>query len=549
MRRLLWVALAVLLTACTAFPSPTPTETLPPPPTVTATATAIPSPTPTPLPPAFWLDPLLPETFQTKFALPAGWIAASAQGESVASLTFGADRPVATWIYALVAAFPTLTDDVPGADLRAFWQSRAAFPASALLLDSSTQAALTSLWGAPQCPVKILPAADLLDAAWADLTTWAVIPFEQIEPRWKVLSLDGQSPLHKDFDPTAYPLSISISLLASDPALGETLQTQFSAALPATNRDPDHLTTVILTGVTALVRATASEMEYYGVTHPAEFIGPTLAEADITHISNEIPFDKKCPHPKDNTSPDLVFCSRDRYLELLQVVGTDVVELTGDHFQDWGAPAMLHTLDLYKEQGWPYYGGGANIEEARQPVLFEHNGNKIAFIGCNAKPPGYAQASEQLPGAYHCNMDYMTAEVQRLRAAGYLPIVTFQHEEFYEWIARPSLVEDFHLMADAGAVIVSGSQAHQPHGMEFYDGAMLRYGLGNLFFDQYTWCDACDEAFIDRHVFYEGRYLGAELLSIQFVDFSRPRWMTPEERQQLLTKTFQASGWLEAEDK
>ncbi|HNT53459.1 MAG TPA: CapA family protein, partial [Anaerolineaceae bacterium] len=490
---------------------------------------------------------LLPEAFRTQFVLPEGWTSATSPAEADAALTFTPDNPVATWVFALVAAFPTLVDDVSGEELRAFWQLGAEFPAAGLLLDATTQAALISSWGAPQCPVRVLPAADLLDAAWADLTAWAIIPFEDIQPRWKVLSLDGHSPLRKDFSPRDYALSFSISLLTADPALAAALAGSPGLSLPETNRDPALLTTVILTGVTALVRATASEMEYYGVTHPAEFIGPTLAAADITHVSNEIPFDKKCPHPKDNTSPDLVFCSRDKYLELLQVVGTDVVELTGDHFQDWGAPAMLHTLDLYQALGWPYYGGGANLEEARQPVLFEHNGNKIAFLGCNAKPPGYAQASEQLPGAYHCDMAYMAAEVQRLRAAGYMPIVTFQHEEFYEWIARPSLVEDFHRMAEAGAVIVSGSQAHQPHGMEFYGGAMLRYGLGNLFFDQYTWCDACDEAFIDRHVFYNGQYLGVELLSIQFVDYSRPRWMTPEERQQLLEKTFQASGWLEAD--
>jgi poly-gamma-glutamate capsule biosynthesis protein CapA/YwtB (metallophosphatase superfamily) len=35
-------------------------------------------------------------------------------------------------------------------------------------------------------------------------------------------------------------------------------------------------------------------------------------------------------------------------------------------------------------------------------------------------------------------------------------------------------------------VIVSGSQAHQPHGFEFYNGSLIHYGLGNLFFDQYN---------------------------------------------------------------
>ena len=79
----------------------------------------------------------------------------------------------------------------------------------------------------------------------------------------------------------------------------------------------------------------------------------------------------------------------------------------------------------------------------------------------------------------------MAAEVKQLRADGYLPIVTFQHNEYYVWEAQPQLVEDFHRMEAAGAVIVSGSQAHQPHAIEITDNAVLHYGLGNLFFDQY----------------------------------------------------------------
>ncbi len=32
---------------------------------------------------------------------------------------------------------------------------------------------------------------------------------------------------------------------------------------------------------------------------------------------------------------------------------------------------MLHTLELYKELGWIYYGGGRNLEEAKQPLKLE----------------------------------------------------------------------------------------------------------------------------------------------------------------------------------
>jgi poly-gamma-glutamate synthesis protein (capsule biosynthesis protein) len=48
---------------------------------------------------------------------------------------------------------------------------------------------------------------------------------------------------------------------------------------------------------------------------------------------------------------------------------------------------------------------------------------------------------------------------------------------------------------------------------------------------------------IDRHVFYAGRYIGTELLPIQFVDYARSRPMTDEEAEVLFEVLFEASGW------
>ena len=142
-----------------------------------------------------------------------------------------------------------------------------------------------------------------------------------------------------------------------------------------------------------------------------------------------------------------------------------------------------------------------------------------------------------------CGYDFMESEITRLRAEGYLPIATYQHFEYYNYEAQPDQKRDFRRMARAGAVIVSGSQAHQPQAFEFLNGALIHYGLGNLFFDQYEVSLATRQAFIDRHVFYNGRYLGVELLSMLFIDYARPRPMTPNERLELLQSVFTASGW------
>lgn len=69
-----------------------------------------------------------------------------------------------------------------------------------------------------------------------------------------------------------------------------------------------------------------------------------LRGADIAHISNEVSFMDKCPAPDWNEGT--VFCSSPKRLELLKDVGTDVIELTGNHLWDRGWENLSTTLGL-----------------------------------------------------------------------------------------------------------------------------------------------------------------------------------------------------------
>ena len=515
----------------------------------TETLTPLPSASPTQPTISVWLPPYLPEKLRMSFTLPNGYSQATTYNEASIEIdvVYGDTDPVIQWIYALVTPFPTITDGITSEQLRSVWKGNESSPINEvpILMDEGTFYFLVSQWGPPMTGAwQVLPTDEILDYAWSNQPAWAILPFENLDPRWKVLTIDGQSPVRKDFDPSRYPLTIPF-VISGD----ERVQPEFFN-LPRTNRDASKLTTVAMTGVTAMVRATAFTMEAKGITYPAQDIGPILVEADITHISNEIPFSPDCPFPNP-ASDFLVFCSNPSYIDLLKAVGTDIVELTGDHFMDYGSDATLYTLQMYDDLGWPYYGGGTNADEARQPILLEHNGNKIAFMGCNVgcqvknEIPCDAIATDNHPGAAQCDFNWISDEISRLRDDGYQVIFTFQHREYYTYTAQPILAYDFSQVAAAGASIVSGSQAHQPHGFAFDDDAFIHYGLGNLFFDQFHFCAdyACDDAFIDQHVFYDGQYISTELITIRFADLARPRLMTPEERSRFLAIIFNASGW------
>ncbi|HJW89928.1 MAG TPA: CapA family protein [Anaerolineales bacterium] len=541
--------------------TPTPFQPLPPTALLPSPTLANATPEGQPEPPpsiavsglaSVWLPTYLPEALTASLALPDEFIIAPGPESAGLQLEAGEGRPVSRWVYALVAPFPTTIEGVSAQELRQSWKGEAVgpFAGEPLLVDERTQGALSAWWGEPAAgAVKVLPGNQMLQYAWDRRPSWGIVPFERLEPRWKVLEVEGSSPLRKDFDSEMYALAIPFSL-NGDPALADLLLSLDQSTggsrlgLPESNRIPGKLTTVALTGVTALVRATAFTMHRNGVTYPALDVGELLRSADLTHISNEIPFTPECPLPNP-TQAGLRFCSDPSYIGLLEEVGTDIVELTGDHFGDWGPEAMRYTLSMYEDRGWIYYGGGYDRQDARRARLMEHNGNRLAFIGCNAKGGGYATASDNQPGAVACDADWMHAEIGRLQQDGYLVIATFQHFEYYTYAAQPDQIADFRGMAEAGAAIVSGSQAHRPQGIEFYQDSFIHYGLGNLFFDQYNYCtdNACNYGFIDRHVFYAGRYIGVELIPIQFVDYARPRPMTFTERQVLLEKVFSASGW------
>lgn len=495
-------------------------------------ATPGPGPQPTPsLPePCLKLDPDLPAGIRQKLKKSASDLNCQTDTQPSYELGFLKGSQTAQWVFALVAPFNTVNDDFSAEEFSEYWQGITEKPFQRLIMSRSTKKAMVSLFGEPAGVVIEEPEGSLLDDAWQTPGTWAVIPFEALEPRWKVISMDGNSPLHKDFDPASYPLLAGVGL--SEPEGAEALNERLRQVLPATNRDPDKLTTVMVTGTTALVRATAYAMEQEGIDKPAAVIAELLRQADIMHVSNEVAYAEDCPYPNPVTQ-SMSFCAPFAYNQVLEDIGTDVVELTGDHFVDWGFEAANKTVDLYHSLGWQIFGGGKDLESAQKPALFEVNGNKVAFVGCNAKHGGWNVATAHNSGALDCNIEFLHGQIRELKQQGYTVITTFQHYEDYGWFPDSALEYDMQQAALAGADIVSGSQAHRPQIYSFAGSQQkqfIHFGLGNLFFDQILLGNDCEKGFLDRHVIYDGKYISTELLTIIFPNFLQPVWMTPQER-------------------
>ena len=327
-----------------------------------------------------------------------------------------------------------------------------------------------------------------------------------------------------------------------------------AGSLPITNRDPGKLTTLIMTGVTAMGRKSAAAIEKSGdYGFLARQVGPELAAADLTIISNEIPFVEGCK--VNTTRNNIILCSKPEYFENLALSGVDAVGLTGNHMNDFGHENDLASLALYAEKGIPVYAAGANAEAARKPAILEHNGNRLAFLGANQWGPesyinGLGQqvsewAGPDTPGSARFDREQIAADIQAAKAKADLVFAEVQHTETNgagDYVTEPIPLQeaDFRAMSDAGAVVVTGVQAHAPPAVEFHDGRLILYGLGNLFFDQtFSW--PTRTGLVAHHPFYDRKLINTELLVTVIQDDMQLRWATPRDGSVSRT-VFDASG-------
>lgn len=488
-----------------------------------------------------YLHPALPKNLIAALNLPKSFEETNEKDADVSFLIGEINREEhrtlsSTWVYALVAPFYTIDDGISSDALASLWHGNRTdeVPFSRILLPTESYAVLEVLFGPPDnTVVETATIRELTDLALSEQPFLSILPFNELEPHWKVLRVDDQSPIDDHFSPESYALSVEVWAEGNIP----------NFALP-NNYDPDKRTVLIMTGVTALTRATAHRMEIHGNPYPGRDIQTWFSAADLVHISNEVPFAENCPYPNP-LQPDLIFCSSPDRVELLEHIGANIIELSGNHLLDYGIPAMNLTLEMYAARGWETYAGGWDLNDSRSPALITHKSNRLAFIGCNPAGPPFSWATPSSPGTAPCgDYQWMLDEIRTLRAEGYLPIVTLQYIEDYTPYPSAQMVVDFQRLAEAGAVMVSGSQAHTPKTMVFYEGSFLHYGLGNLFFDQMAvyysgiLMQGTREAFIDRLIFYDGELVSIELFTTMLEDYARPRPMTSTERIMLLSRIF-----------
>lgn len=191
--------------------------------------------------------------------------------------------------------------------------------------------------------------------------------------------------------------------------------------------------------------------------------------------------------------------------------GFTVVSFSGNHCMDWGRDGFFDTIDTLKGAGLDVAGVGANITEARTPVIQEANGVRVAFLAYNsilpanywaeADRPGcapmrawtiYEQIEPDQPGTpcrthTYANRDDLAAMAADIKAAREkADVVAVSIHWGIHFI--PAVLADYqqevaHAAIEAGADIILGHHAHILKGVEVYRGKPIFYSMGNFAID------------------------------------------------------------------
>ena len=182
-------------------------------------------------------------------------------------------------------------------------------------------------------------------------------------------------------------------------------------------------------------------------------------------------------------------------LEGVLYAGIDIVNIANNHILDFNEIAMTDTIEALQQNNIKYIGAGANLNEARQSVVFDIEGTKVGFLGYSdfyqygygipgQKELRYLEATDNISGIAPLKFDLIEQDIINLRESVDYLIISL-HWGVEESHHVPEEQREFaYKILDAGADAILGHHPHQLQGIEIYNGKPIIYSMGNFIFDQ-----------------------------------------------------------------
>jgi poly-gamma-glutamate synthesis protein (capsule biosynthesis protein) len=212
-----------------------------------------------------------------------------------------------------------------------------------------------------------------------------------------------------------------------------------------------------------------------------------MAAADIMMINNEFSYSRR---GKPLPGKAFTFRADPSMAQNLHSLSVDLVSLANNHVYDYGADALIDTLDTLSYAEIPYAGAGRNIEEAKEPVYFISGGMKISFVCATQIERSTRftkEAGPDSPGVLRTDDPELYLGAVKTAKENSDFVVVFIHwgtegtnyfGEDQQDLARQ--------LIDHGAGLIIGCHPHVLQGMEYYKGVPIVYSLGNFWFNSKT---------------------------------------------------------------
>ena len=180
------------------------------------------------------------------------------------------------------------------------------------------------------------------------------------------------------------------------------------------------------------------------------------------------------------------FRANPQNVNVYKEMNVDMVTLANNHVYDYGGDAFYDTLDTLKNANLPYIGAGVNKSEAESAYYLVINGYKIAFLNATRaeKYIMTPEAKEESPGVFRCYDPTRLSErikEEKTKSDYVVAIVHWGKENYHD--LEDVQIETGKLYIDSGADMVIGHHAHVLQGVEFYNGKLIAYNLGNFIFN------------------------------------------------------------------
>ncbi len=379
-----------------------------------------------------------------------------------------------------------------------------------------------AITGGPPC----LPADQIVDAVAAAPNRLALLPAGLVEPKVKVLPVDGGDLFGSaEARKKAYPLVFHV-----------TAPERRDEWVKWTAYDPTEIRTLTSVGESCPDRGVAYQAITLGKGWNYVFGGGTAAYravypnpvgpgqvGDGFNIVDAVPTghdgavwkliggaditvqDFECPVVHNwKVNEGVSFGIDPRVLGHMKRLGTDVVTLAANHVTDQGAAGLLETIRYFDEAGIKHAGAGANLDQALEPAVVDVHGLRFAVVGWNIVDGVLAAAPNQA-GVAWINESNVRESVARARKVADVVICMPQwgYPEYRtEFI--PAELDMQKLFLDAGCDQILGSGPHEAAAIDFTRNAgglhFTILGHGNFLFGQ-SWSQQTQEGVVPELTF------------------------------------------------